>query len=117
MRITRLAAALVAAAITATTLASCSDDEGSTDAPVLSVTIEGADVRPNAQAIDLASGEELEVEVESDRAGELHVHAKPEQYLEFDAGTTHATLVITTPGSVEVEDHETGAVVALLQVR
>ncbi|WP_231252727.1 hypothetical protein [Nocardioides furvisabuli] len=57
------------------------------------------------------------IEIQSDRAGELHVHSTPEQYVEFDAGRTSAQLVIETPGSVEVEEHDTSAVVALIEAR
>ncbi|GAB6987583.1 hypothetical protein [Nocardioides pyridinolyticus] len=92
-------------------------DEPTPTGPLLSVTIAGEQVRPNAQEIDLATGEKLMIEVESDRAGELHVHSTPEQFVEFDAGSTRTQLVIETPGSVEVEDHDTSAVVALIEVR
>lgn len=85
--------------------------------PLLSVAIDGEDVQPNAQEIDLATGERLTIEIQSDRAGELHVHSTPEQFIEFDAGTTRTRLVIETPGSVEVEDHDTSDVVALIEVR
>lgn len=85
--------------------------------PTLSITVEGDEVSPNSQEIDLAPGETLLVEVTSDRAGELHVHSKPEQYVEFGAGTTTAELVVDVPGQVEVEEHDTSAVVARLQVQ
>ena len=55
-------------------------------------------------------------EAAADRVVELHVHAKPEQYLEFEAGTSEQELVVDTPGTVEVEEHDSGAVVALLEV-
>ncbi|MCY7395011.1 MAG: hypothetical protein LH468_02470 [Nocardioides sp.] len=84
---------------------------------VLSITIEGDQVAPNGQVIELAPGTPLTVEISSDRAGELHVHAKPEQYVEYAAGTSTQELVIDTPGLVEVEDHDTGDVVAQLTVR
>ena len=87
------------------------------DSALLSVTIDGDSVLPNAEGIDLGVDEELRIEVTSDRAGELHVHAKPEQFIDFKAGTTKTSLVIGTPGSVEIEDHDTSAVVALLEVR
>lgn len=85
--------------------------------PSLEVTIEGDQVSPNSEEVDLASGETMTFVVTSDRAGEMHVHAKPEQYLEFGVGTSRLDLVIDTPGVVEVEDHETGNVVALIEVR
>ena len=81
------------------------------------VRIEGDEVLPNAQEIKLSTGEALSVRIDSDRAGELHVHSTPEQFVEFGAGTTEAEITVMTPGSVEVEDHETGAVIALIEVR
>ena len=93
------------------------EEEPAPAGPVLSVTIDGQDVGPNAEEIDLDTGEKLTIDIQSDRAGELHVHSTPEQFIEFDAGTTSARLVIETPGSVEVEEHDTSAVVALITVR
>ncbi len=87
------------------------------NALLLSVSIVGGEILPNAEQIELGDGATMLVEVESDRAGELHVHAKPEQFLEFGRGTTNTELTIETPGTVEIEDHETGAVVAILEIR
>ena len=87
------------------------------EGPRLEVTVNGDQVSPNAEEISLGTGEPLTLQIRSDRAGELHVHAKPEQYVEFGAGTTTTELVIDTPGSVEVEEHESGAVVAQIEVR
>jgi hypothetical protein len=83
----------------------------------LVVTVEGDRVTPNAEELTVQAGEPLTIEFTSDRAGELHVHAKPEQYVEFEQGTTTTELTIDVPGSVEIEEHETGAVVALLEVQ
>lgn len=93
------------------------EEEPTPAAPELLVRIDGPKVQPNAQEIELETGEKLMIEIQSDRAGELHVHSTPEQYVEFDAGRTSAQLVIETPGSVEVEEHDTSAVVALIEAR
>lgn len=93
------------------------EEEPTPAAPELLVRIDGPNVQPNAQEIELETGEKLMIEIQSDRAGELHVHSTPEQYVEFDAGRTSAQLVIETPGSVEVEEHDTSAVVALIEAR
>ncbi|OIJ28046.1 hypothetical protein [Nocardioides luteus] len=85
--------------------------------PLLTVTINGEEVSPNVEEFELGTGEKLLVEVDSDRAGELHVHSAPEQFIEFAAGTTNTEIVVNTPGTVEVEDHETSAVVAIIEVR
>lgn len=84
---------------------------------VLPITVEGDKVRPNARELKLKVGEKLTLEFTADRAGELHVHSTPEQYVQFEAGKSTKTIVIKAPGKVEVEEHETGAVVALLEVR
>lgn len=84
--------------------------------PSLDVVVAGDEIGPNAEEIDLAVGEELVIRFDADRAGELHVHSKPEQYVQFEAGRTEQILVIETPGEVEVEEHDSGAVVALIQV-
>lgn len=83
----------------------------------LAVEIAGDDISPNAAELEVGVGDSITVSVESDRAGELHVHSTPEQYVEFDAGETAQELTFTTPGTVEVEDHDTGDVVAFVDVR
>lgn len=85
--------------------------------PLLTITIDGEEVSPNAEEIHLGTGEKLLVEIDSDRAGELHIHSAPEQFVQFAEGTTDGEIVVNTPGTVEVEDHDTGAVVALIEVR
>lgn len=85
--------------------------------PAIEVRIEGDTVAPNAEKLSIAVNETLVWNITSDRAGELHVHSKPEQFVEFGEGETRAEMTIETPGSVEVEDHETSAVVAILEVR
>jgi len=83
----------------------------------LAVTVTGDEITPNAQELEVAVGEPMTVSVDSDRAGELHVHSTPEQYVDFDAGATRAELLFETPGSIEVEDHGTGAIVAFVEAR
>lgn len=83
----------------------------------LAVEIAGDDISPNAAELEVGVGDSITVSVESDRAGELHVHSTPEQYVEFEAGETAQELTFTTPGTVEFEDHDTGDVVAFVDVR
>ena len=79
--------------------------------------VDGDDVGPNAVELEVGVGDSLTVSVDSDRAGELHVHSTPEQYVEFGAGETTQELTFGTPGTVEVEEHDSGAVVAFVEVR
>ena len=85
--------------------------------PSLEVEIDGESVLPNAERLTVKAGDPIIISFTTDRPGELHVHSKPEQYVEFDAGSTKTELVIDTPGLVEVEEHDTGAVVAQIEVR
>ena len=96
---------------------SASPTEEAPAGPTIEVRIEGDKVAPNAEKLSIAVNETLVWNITSDRAGELHVHSKPEQFVEFGEGETRAEITIETPGSVEVEDHETSAVVAILEVR
>lgn len=92
-------------------------EEPEATTPTLEVTITGDKVSPNAQEISIDRGEALTITVVSDRAGELHAHTKPDQYIEFGTGRTEATLTTDVPGVFEIEDHETEAVVAQVEAR
>jgi hypothetical protein len=83
----------------------------------LKVIVDGSSISPNGATLDLAVGEPLSITFKTDRAGELHVHSRPEQIISFGAGTTTQQLVIDNPGAVDVEEHATGTVVAQLAVR
>lgn len=80
------------------------------------ITIAGDEITPNGKRIEVERNETVTLEITSDRAGELHVHSTPEQYVEFEAGTSTHELVIEAPGVVDVEEHETGHVVVQLEV-
>ncbi len=84
---------------------------------VLEVIVDGSSISPNGATLDLKVGEPLSITFKADRAGELHVHSRPEQVISFEAGTTTEQLIIDNPGAVDVEEHETGAVIAQLAVR
>jgi hypothetical protein len=84
---------------------------------VVRISIDGDKITPGGDRITVDRGEVVTFEITSDRAGELHVHSKPEQYVEFDAGTAAYKLTIDAPGVVDVEEHETGHVVVQLEVQ
>lgn len=75
------------------------------------VTVEGDQVSPNAELLEVGVGEPVTLEITSNRAGELHVHTSPDQYVQFGPGRSTKTFTIERPGSVEVEEHDTGALV------
>lgn len=81
------------------------------------VTITGDDVTPVAQQVELAVGETLLLDVTSDRAGELHVHSSPEQYADFEAGSAQLDFTFDKPGSVDIEEHDSGALIVRVLVQ
>lgn len=87
------------------------------EAESIDVVVEGDSVSPNTVELSLSVGDELVLNVTSDRDGELHVHARPESYLQFGPGRTTERIVFENPGTVEIEEHDSGFVVALVRVR
>lgn len=85
--------------------------------PVVEVTIAGQRVLPKGDRIDAKVGEPVTFIVNSDRAGGLHVHSSPEQTPEFEKGTTTIAVTVDKPGLVDVEEHESDALIAQLEVR
>ena len=91
---------------------------GTADAgQTLEVRVTGDDVAPVASQVDLSVGDQLTIEVTSDRAGELHVHSDPERSFDFGSGTRTFRLTLDTPGSVDVEEHVADVLVARVLVR
>jgi glucose/arabinose dehydrogenase len=81
------------------------------------IEISGDRIRPNGARVAVPAGEPVLLEVESDRAAELHVHSSPEQVLAVPRGGSVLRLSIDRPGIVDVEEHHTGIVVVQLEVR
>ena len=94
-----------------------SSEPPAADQVTIDVTVQGGEVTPQAQAVDLGVGETLVLAVDSDRAGELHVHSSPEQVVDFQAGTSELELTFDKPGSVDIEEHESGALIARVLVQ
>ncbi|QIK65717.1 hypothetical protein G7072_04600 [Nocardioides sp. HDW12B] len=84
---------------------------------VVDVTVRGDEVSPQAEVVEADIDSPITLQIQSDRAGEMHVHASPEQYVEFGPGSTTAQIVIENPGAIDVEEHETGALVLKLLVQ
>lgn len=108
----------VAALVTVLALAGCSEEPSEaqgTSPTSVTLTFEDGEA-PAPERVEAGVGEEIEIIVKSDTAGELHVHADPEQELEYTAGTTTLTLTVDQPGVVEVESHELETTVLQLEV-
>ncbi|RYE79763.1 MAG: hypothetical protein EOO74_03190 [Myxococcales bacterium] len=84
---------------------------------VVKVTVSGNDLSPNAEKIKVKMGEEVTLDISSDRDGEFHVHSTPEQEIPFTPGDTKATLTFDRPGLVDVEEHESHKLLVQFEVR
>src|SRR5690606_18910729 len=91
--------------------------ETESDDPVLEVVIEGSSISPNAAELAMPVGSSLTLQITSDREGEFHVHARPESYVPFGAGETTHVLTFENPGTVELEEHDTGFATAVIDAR
>lgn len=111
--------ALTTFVVIAFVLTGCSnadDDVKDTTNDAIEIQIDGDNISPKGDRVEVKTGETITLEIDSDRAGELHVHSTPEQELSFDEGVSTVELTIETPGIAEVEEHETGVVVLQLEV-
>jgi hypothetical protein len=101
-------------------LAGCGDDEESgsagNDTGAVEITFSEGSVTPHGERVEVDAGQPLELVVNADEAGELHVHSSPEQELEYDAGTTRLKLTIDQPGVGDVESHDPKVVIVQLEV-
>lgn len=87
-------------------------------APVLDVTIADGTVTPTNAELSARVGEPITIDVTSDTADELHVHAVPEHEFEVKpAAGQHFRFTVDVPGRVEVELHHLNRTVAVIQVR
>ena len=119
----RRACAALVLVLSAAALAGCGDEEtpadGGTEQPVktIEVTIEGDDLIPNGDRVQVGVGQPIEFVVQADAEGEIHVHSDPEQELRYGAGTTTLPdFTIDKPGIVEVESHQLEKTIVQLEV-
>ena len=119
----RFLAATTVVLVTLTFATACGDsdtpsDSGSSDPKVIKVVITGDSVTPNGERVDVAVGQDVQLDVKADEAGEIHVHSSPEQEIEYKAGESTVTIQgIDQPGTVDVESHALEKVIVQLEVR
>jgi FtsP/CotA-like multicopper oxidase with cupredoxin domain len=128
MRRTLASLAVVLCALTLTS--ACGGDESGgggsasggssqpSEAPkTIAVTINGDEVTPNGDRIEVDAGQDVELDVTADAPGEIHVHSTPEQELEYKEGKSTLTITnLDQPGTVDVEVHELDKVIVQLEV-
>ncbi|MDO9498398.1 MAG: hypothetical protein Q7J48_22010 [Nocardioides sp.] len=101
--------------------AACGDDEPSgndtgSETETIEITFSEGTVTPNGERIEVGVDQPIDLVVEADEPGAIHVHAEPEQQFEYAVGTTTLKLVIDKPGVVEVESHGLEQVIVQLEV-
>ena len=87
---------------------------------VVDITIADGKVSPNGQKVDVAVGQEVELNVTSDVDDEIHAHTDTADgyALEVKAGVpTTGTFSVTSAGSFEVESHDLEKIIVILNVR
>jgi hypothetical protein len=116
---------LAGAAVLTTMLAlttACGDDEsapaGFGGTTSFDITFEGGTVTPSGAEESIEQGTDIELVVEADEPGELHIHSSPEQEVEYDAGTTTIPVKLANqaPGVVDIESHDLDVVVLRLTI-
>lgn len=96
---------------------SASTSSQSPKAPVVRVAIRDGKVNPRPSTHRVARGETVRLVVSTDRADELHVHGY-EKTARLPAGeSTTVTLRADRPGRFEVETHDTGLRLLVVEVR
>lgn len=123
----RRALATLALVLCTAALAACGDDASSADAgdtggdlatKTIDITIEGQDVTPNGDRVEVQAGQPIVLVVKADTEGEIHVHSEPEHELAYGSGTTTlAPFTIDKPGIVEVESHSLEKTIVQLEVK
>ena len=127
MRRSLASLAVVLCALTLTTGCGGDDSSGgpssggsssqSEEPKTIAVTINGDQVTPNGERVEVDAGQEVELDVTADAPGEIHVHSTPEQELEYGEGKSTLTITnLEQPGTVDVEVHDLDKVIIQLEV-
>jgi hypothetical protein len=81
------------------------------------VQVRDGEVTPPARRVQVALGAQVRLEVTSDVADEVHVHGYDEDLALAPGETGALTFAADLPGLFEVETHESGTLLATLEVR
>jgi hypothetical protein len=92
----------------------------SADRVVVDITIADGKVTPNGEKVDVAVGQEVELNVTSDADDEIHAHTDDAAGygLEVKAGVpATGRFAVASAGSFEVESHHLEKIIVILNVR
>lgn len=101
--------------------AACGSDGTSSSATsgpkIIDVTFSGKDVKPADQLVQVARGQRVELEIDADVAGQIHVDSSPDQHKGYGAGTTRISLGrFEAPGRIEVESPALDKTIVILEI-
>ena len=118
----RIVAFVATTCLSLTLLVGCGDQERpaapTTETKVIQVSFVGDVVTPAGNRVEVAVGQPIELDVTADAAGEIHVHADPEQELEYAAGTSTIQVTpISRPGIIDVESHTLDKTIVQLEAK
>lgn len=87
------------------------------DKIVVKIALADGSVTPLGERLDVKSGQEIELQVTSDRADELHIHGF-DTTLQIKAGESQThTFTADRTGRYEIETHSPALTVVILQIR
>ena len=96
------------------------DTKSGSDLPpvIIEIRESGGQITPDdGRVVKVAVGQEVQLNVSSDTADEIHVHSVPEHEFEVPAGANKTYMfTLDTPGTVIVESHGLDVVLVKLQV-
>ena len=90
------------------------------DRVIVDITIADGKVTPNGEKVDVAVGQEVQLNVTSDADDEIHAHTDDAAgyELEVKAGVpTTGRFTVSSAGSFEVESHHLEKIIVILNVR
>ena len=90
------------------------------DRVVVDITIADGSVTPSGEKVEVAVGQEVELNVTSDADDEIHAHTDDADgyELEVKAGVpTSGRFTLASAGSFEVESHHLEKIIVILNVR
>ena len=88
----------------------------SPDSEIIAITLDGKTVSPSAESREIKLNQPVVLRINSNAAGQLHVHSSPEQVVDFPAGESEITLTFKIPGVIAVEDHALDKLIVQLEV-
>jgi plastocyanin len=117
-----LAAAAIAL-LAATSACGSDDDGGSTSGNnkppvIIEITEDAGEITPNdGHAVEVAVGQEVQLNISSDVDDEIHVHTEPDHEYEVKPGKDESySFTVDSPGVYPIESHGLEITIVKLQV-